>query len=53
MPQEKAAKDKTAARVELDRTRSREYYRKNQAIINAARRRKRAREREAETHAEK
>lgn len=52
-PQGKAAKEKTEARLDRERARSREYYRKNQAIIKAAVRRKHAREREAETHAEK
>lgn len=51
-PQGKAARKKTEARLERERTRSLEYYRMNQAIIKAAVRRKHAREREAETRAE-
>lgn len=46
------AKAKTPEQAARNRARALEYYRKNQAIINAARRKKRAREREAETRAE-
>lgn len=44
---------RTAEQVARNRAAAREYYRKNKAIINEARRQKRARKREAETSAEK